>query len=148
MSSPLLIAHAETEDRIARCFPVMSQLRPHIPEADFVGRIQRQQQSGYRLAYLEADAIVRAVAGYRLGENLFSGRYCYVDDLVTDEHHRSHGHGRALFDWLVALAREAGCQSFELDSGVQRFDAHRFYLTQRMKISSHHFSLPLGDGGR
>ncbi|MGZ5001726.1 MAG: GNAT family N-acetyltransferase, partial [Chthoniobacterales bacterium] len=30
-----------------------------------------------------------------------------------------------------------------LDSGVQRFDAHRFYLMKRMKISSHHFSLEL-----
>ncbi|MGZ5023946.1 MAG: GNAT family N-acetyltransferase, partial [Chthoniobacterales bacterium] len=30
-----------------------------------------------------------------------------------------------------------------LDSGVQRFDAHRFYLMKRMKISSHHFVLDL-----
>jgi GNAT superfamily N-acetyltransferase len=146
MPSQLIIAHAETEGSIARCFPVMSQLRPHIPEADFVGRVLRQQQSGYRLAYVEADSCVHAVAGYRLGENLFSGRFCYVDDLVTDEHHRSHGFGRALFDWLVNRAREAGCQQFELDSGVQRFAAHRFYLTQRMSISSHHFSMSLGDG--
>jgi len=30
-----------------------------------------------------------------------------------------------------------------LDSGVQRFSAHRFYLSKRMEISSHHFSLKL-----
>jgi hypothetical protein len=29
----------------------------------------------------------------------------------------------------------------ELDSGVQRHDAHRFYLTNRMVISSYHFRL-------
>jgi hypothetical protein len=43
----------------------------------------------------------------------------------------------------VAEARAAGCIKLELDSGVQRFAAHRFYLTKRMIISSHHFSLEL-----
>jgi hypothetical protein len=48
-----------------------------------------------------------------------------------------------LFDWLVAQAREHGCARLELDSGVQRFRAHRFYLMKRMEISSHHFMLKL-----
>ena len=142
------IAHATDAESVARCFPVMSQLRPHIAESDFVPRVQRQQREGYRLAYLESDSQVRAVAGYRLEERLVSGRMCYVDDLVTDEHHRSCGFGRALFEWLVERARDAGCETFELDSGVQRFDAHRFYLTHRMRISSHHFSMSLADRGK
>jgi hypothetical protein len=33
----------------------------------------------------------------------------------------------------------------ELDSGVQRFAAHRFYFRERMWISRHHFSLELND---
>lgn len=137
------IAHAETEDSILRCFPIMSQLRPHIQESAFVERVTRQQQQGYRLAYLEAGGQIRAVAGYRFSENLAWGRFCYVDDLVTDLDSRSEGFGRALFDWLVARARDAGCEQFHLDSGVQRFDAHRFYLARRMAISSHHFSMSL-----
>jgi hypothetical protein len=67
--------------------------------------------------------------GYRIMESLYAGRFCYVDDLVTDQTARSLGYGGALFDWLVAEARAAGCGRLELDSGVQRFDAHRFYLT-------------------
>ena len=30
-----------------------------------------------------------------------------------------------------------------LDSGVQRFDAHRFCLRNKMRISSHHFWMPI-----
>lgn len=41
------------------------------------------------------------------------------------------------------LAREKDYDQFHLDSGVQRFGAHRFYLTKRMDISSHHFALRL-----
>ena len=75
---------------------------------------------------------------------LFHGRLLYVEDLVTREADRSAGYGGKLFDWLVQQARAHQCDHFELDSGVQRFDAHRFYLMKRMKIASHHFSLQLG----
>jgi GNAT superfamily N-acetyltransferase len=137
------IQMAETDGEVAACHPVMFQLRPHIPADTFVARVRVQEQNGYRLAFLEDEGVVRAVAGFRFVENLYSGRNLYVDDLVTDEHSRSSGHGKALFDWLVAKARAEGCQTLELDSGVQRFDAHRFYLVQRMLITAHHFRLTL-----
>jgi GNAT superfamily N-acetyltransferase len=138
------ITEALTTEEIARCFPVMRQLRTHFEnEKTFVEQVERQRAGGYRMAFLEDENDVRAVAGYRMMESLFAGRFCYVDDLVTDEAGRSLGFGGALFDWLVAEARAAGCAKLELDSGVQRFDAHRFYLTKRMIISSHHFSLEL-----
>ena len=139
------IAEAKTPEEVARCFPVMQQLRTHFKnERIFLEQVDRQRPAGFRMAFLEDEAgQIRAVAGYRMSESLFAGRFCYVDDLVTDESARSLGHGGALFDWLVAEARTAGCQKLELDSGVQRFAAHRFYLTKRMIIASHHFSLEL-----
>ena len=138
------IAEAKTRAEVARCFPVMRQLRTHFEdEKRFVEQVERQRSDGFRLAFLEDEGVVRAVAGYRMSESLFAGRFCYVDDLSTDEAGRSLGYGGALFDWLVAEARAAGCGKLELDSGVQRFAAHRFYLTKRMIISSHHFSLEL-----
>ncbi len=138
------IAEALTRAEILRCFPVMRQLRTHCKDEEkFVEQVERQRAAGYRLAFLEDGSAVRAVAGYRMMESLYAGRFCYVDDLVTDATGRSLGQGGALFDWLVAEARVAGCGKLELDSGVQRFAAHRFYLTKRMIISSHHFSLDL-----
>lgn len=141
---PSKIAEAETREEVARCFPVMRQLRTHFAEEQtFVAQVERQREAGYRIAFAEDGKAVRAVAGYRFLESLYAGRFCYVDDLVTDEAGRSLGYGGELFDWLVAAARAAGCGRLELDSGVQRFAAHRFYLTKRMFISSHHFSLEL-----
>jgi GNAT superfamily N-acetyltransferase len=138
-----MIRLATTDDEVQRCFPVMQQLRTHLREQDFLATIRRQEAGGFRLAFLEDDGHVRAVAGFRVMDNLFSGRVLYIDDLVTDEAARSRGHGAALLAWLVEQARSADCRSLELDSGVQRFDAHRFYLTNRMAISAHHFRLVL-----
>lgn len=84
---------------------------------------------------------MRAVAGYRYLESLISGKFLYVDDLVTRAADRSRGFGKQILEWLISEARAHGCENLELDSGVQRFDAHRFYLTNRMNIASYHFRL-------
>ncbi|PZN34480.1 MAG: GNAT family N-acetyltransferase [Proteobacteria bacterium] len=138
-----VIRLAQTDEDIARCHPVMRQLRPHLEASQLVAAVRRQAAQGYRLALREQHGRVVAVAGWRIFDNLMSGRVLYVDDLVSDADARSQGHGAAMFDWLVQRAREAGCRTLELDSGVQRFAAHRFYLRQRMVISSHHFRLSL-----
>jgi GNAT superfamily N-acetyltransferase len=138
------IAIAQTSADVGRCHEVMRELRPHfIKREKFVERVRRQQREGYLLAFVEAGDEIRGVAGYRFLESLFSGRFMYVDDLVTRERDRSAGYGGKLFDWLVQQARANNCANLELDSGVQRFDAHRFYFVKRMKISSYHFALPL-----
>ena len=55
------IAVAGTPKEIARCFPVMRELRTHIvDEKEFVERVQRQQKQGYQLAFLESEGEIRA----------------------------------------------------------------------------------------
>ena len=139
--SSIQIARSDAD--IARCFAVMKQLRPELQETEFVGRVRLQEKGGYSLAFLEDDGEVRAAAGFRFIDNLVRGRVLYVDDLVTDAAHRSRGHGAMMMTWLVGRAKSERCRSLELDSGVQRFEAHRFYLANRMIISSHHFRLPV-----
>ncbi len=136
------IAFAESDIDIERCFPIMVELRTALTPDGFVARVQRQRDLyGFKLAYLEDGGEVKAVAGFRVMENLAWGKFLYVDDLVTAAAARSQGYGDKLFDWLLDYARAEGCEQLHLDSGVQRFEAHRFYLRKRMSISSHHFAM-------
>jgi GNAT superfamily N-acetyltransferase len=142
MSRNIAIANSISE--IKDCFPVMKELRSHLELPDFVDRVHRQQQLfNYQLAYLQVDKIACAVAGFRISESLAWHKFMYVDDLVSRSDNRSQGYGSELFNWLVDYARAENCQQLNLDSGVQRFAAHRFYLRHRMEISSHHFTLHL-----
>lgn len=134
---------AETDEEIARCFGVMFHLRPHLREAEFVARVRAQQAEGYRLAYVEDDGTVVAVAGYRVMQMLATGKTMYVDDLVADEARRSRGYGKALLDWLQQQARAEGCETFSLDSGTHRQEAHAFYFRERMRVTSFHFAKKL-----
>lgn len=124
-------------------WPVVAQLRDHLDEAGFVSQARRQFAEGWHAVAVFQDGAPRAFAGWRVQEMLAHGRMLYVDDLVTDAHVRSGGHGKALLDWLKAEARRQGCRKLELDSGTQRHGAHAFYLRERMRISAHHFSIDL-----
>jgi GNAT superfamily N-acetyltransferase len=139
----VLVQLATSDAQILKCFATLSQLRLHLKQETFLDQIHRQQQDGYQLAFIEIDDCAIAVAGFHIAECLASGRFLYVYDLIVDESVRSQQYGQRLFDWLVAYAKSHNCNELNLDSGVQRFDAHRFYLRQRMNISAHHFSLPL-----
>jgi len=131
---------ATTKADIMRCFPVMAELRPHLVEGEFFERIRRQQKkSGYQLAFLEDSSAVKAVSGFRVTECLWSGKFFYVDDLVSAAGARNQGWGQRMMDWLFQRARQEGCREFHLDSGVQRFEAHGFYLKNRLHIVAYHF---------
>jgi GNAT superfamily N-acetyltransferase len=135
-----VIGKAESDADIAACYDVMSELRPHLRRDAFVPTVRAMQKDGLRLACVRDGGRVVAVAGYRISTNLFCGRHLYVDDLVTAESERSKGHGRALLAWLRALAVQADCDEFHLDSGVQRKRAHQFYLREGLELAGYHFS--------
>jgi GNAT superfamily N-acetyltransferase len=129
---------------LAAVYPVVRQLRPHLSEEAFIAQAERQFAGGYEAAGGFQDGRAVSFAGYRVIETLFSGLHMYVDDLVTDETCRSTGCGAAMMNWLVAEAKNRGCQCLELDSGTHRHAAHRFYFRHGMHISSFHFRMMLG----
>lgn len=139
---------AESDADIARCWPVIAELRPHLADADdLVARVRRQQREGYRLAFVESEGRAVACAGFRAIEMLSRGRHLYVDDLATLESERSKGHGERLLAWLRALAKEEGCARLHLDSGTQRRQAHKFYFRNGLTVDAFHFGMGLDEGG-
>ena len=136
---------ADSDADLRHCFPVARQLRTYFDQEEaFVTQARRQMANErWRLAFVEDEGEVVALAGFRLLECLHSGKTLYVDDLVTREDRRSKGHGETLMRWLEDRARKAGCQTFSLDSGTQRTEAHRFYFRMGMVIPSFHFAKKL-----
>ncbi len=144
MNPPVLqIRPSETASDLARCFPVLRELRPHLSPDTFLATMKRMREGGYHLVMGESAGDVTAVAGYRFAEHLARGLYLYVDDLVTLHTHKRRGYGAQLLAWLAEKARESGCAELHLDSGIQRMDAHAFYERLGLKFSSKHYSLKL-----
>ena len=136
---------AVDDPRWATALPVLQELRPHLDAAALCSVYAEGHPHGYRfLAAFDAERCL-GVAGYRVLATAATVRKLYVDDLVTAASGRSAGVGHALLAELERRARDAGCTVLDLDSGVQRHHAHRFYFRERMRISSHHFAKSLED---
>ena len=148
MSAIRIVDIADAEGRIvesdwlARAERVHRELRPHLPE-DYIGKMRRVLAGGARMSVAVRDDAVVGVAVHRIHENTFDGVQMYCDDLVTNADARSSGVGAALMRHMETLAREAGCAKFNLDSGTQRQQAHKFYFREGMVITSFHFAKPL-----
>jgi GNAT superfamily N-acetyltransferase len=135
---------AQTDADIVSCFDTIHQLRSHLSLDEFLARVRRQQKDGYRLACIVADGRVVATAGYRISEKLSCGRFLFVDDLVTEQSQRSRGYGAQLLSWLRMQAAAAGCSRLQLDTGVQRTDAQRFYEREGMDRVAYHYESKIG----
>ncbi len=123
--------------------PVLRELRPDLTAAALEKVLAQGAPQGLRFLGAFADERCLGVAGWRLMVTTSVLRKLYVDDLVATGRARSQGVGATLLRELERRAREAGCRALELDSGVQRFAAHRFYLRERMDINAHHFAKTL-----
>jgi GNAT superfamily N-acetyltransferase len=117
---------------------VHRQLRPHLP-GDYVGRMRQVFAGGAEMAVAVVGGKVAGVTVFRVLEKTHSGRDLYCDDLVTDAGQRSSGVGHALMEYMQKVCRERSCDTFSLDSGTQRQQAHKFYFREGMTITSFHF---------
>lgn len=134
---------AHTDNDILKCFKVIKELRPHLKEENFVSLVKKMMTEGYELAYIEENNIAVAAVGFRYLQLLYNGTQYYIDDLTTLPESRGKGYAGKLLDYVETVAREKGFGAVTLDSGHQRFDAHRLYLNKGFKIVAHHFSKTL-----
>lgn len=125
--------------RLEAALPVLRELRDHLDQAAAAERYELAHPEGLQIAAVFDGDDCRAVAGYRIYTDMTSGRHMYVDDLVTASKWRSHGYGKLLNAYLAEKARNEGCGSIQLDSWVQRKEAHRFYFRERYTIAGFHF---------
>ena len=135
------IQTAQTDTEILKCWKALHELRPHLIAEQFPSLIKNMQTEGYQLAFIEGEnGYAASVIGFRYLQFTFNGKHFYIDDLSTLPEARGKGHGGALIDHVCALAKQKGYHYVTLDSGHQRFDAHRLYLNKGFTIASHHFS--------
>lgn len=142
MSEPNIREIQPDEDAVA--YPAIVELRPQVGSLEqFKTTIARQRERGYRMVGIFEEGVedAAAVVGFSTSQKLAWGSYLYVEDTSTHPDHQRKGYANKLFEWVIEEARRLGVDQMHLDSGVQRFGAHRLYIRSGMRISSHHFQI-------
>ena len=93
----------------------------------------------------DAGALIGFCTAYVEFSSVRFGRRCWVEDLAVDPERRSQGVGAALLDAAKDWARAAGATHLELDSGLARAEAHRFYEREGATRQSYTFGWELSE---
>ena len=134
------IKTVSSEKDILKTWDAMQLLRPHLKQDEYVNLIKDMFSEGYNMAYIEENGKAVSVIGFRQLQFLFNGRHIYIDDLSTLTAYRGKGYGGKLIDYVSNLAKEKGYEVVTLDSGYQRYPAHRLYMNKGFVIVGYHFS--------
>jgi GNAT superfamily N-acetyltransferase len=87
--------------------------------------------------------LVGVISAYLDLNSVRYGLRCWVEDLAVDPSRRSAGIGKALLDAAKQWARERGATHLELDSGLARRDAQRFYEREEPTTKGYSYSWAL-----
>ncbi len=73
------------------------------------------------------DELLGFATGYLELNSVRFGQRCWIEDLAVSPEHRSEGVGGRLLDAVGDWARDRGATHLELDTGLDREAAQRFY---------------------
>ncbi len=108
--------------------------RGYTPERAREGVRYCTESSQADILLAEVDGVIVGLATVYVDfPSIRFGVRCYLQDLVVASTSRGEGIGRLLLDAATDWARERGCSHLQLDSGLGRKDAHRFYLANGME---------------
>lgn len=60
----------------------------------------------------------------------YVGTSCEPDHVYIDEEQRGKGVGKKVFEWIYIYAKNKGCEASELNSYVENYPSHKFYLNE------------------
>lgn len=69
----------------------------------------------------------------------YAGRACEVDHIYIQDDYQRKGVGRALFEFIHEYASSKNCETMELNSYVENFGSHKFYMNLGYIIRGYHF---------
>jgi GNAT superfamily N-acetyltransferase len=101
------------------------------------------ERSTVLVAEATGDQLVGFITAYLDLNSVRFGMRCWVEDLAVDPAHRSEGIGKGLLDAAKRWAVQHGATHLELDTGLARTSARRFYEREAPSAEGRSYSWQL-----
>ncbi|MGA8855206.1 MAG: GNAT family N-acetyltransferase [Christiangramia sp.] len=69
----------------------------------------------------------------------YAGKSCEPDHIFISKEFQGKGIGKSLFAFIEEYAASKNCETLELNSYVENFGSHKFYMNQGYVIRGYHF---------
>ncbi len=138
------IVECTSEEQLDAACKLLTQMYPERSQAMVKQEVQQMlSEGGWRVMGIFEDNQCVATLLVHVGHRLYSGKFIRMDSMVIDENLRSRGLGKKIFDWVQAEGKRLNCQKLLLDSYVENYDGHRFFLREGMAIRGYHINKAL-----
>ena len=107
-----------------------AEQKSHPSTGDYQHTLERIQSTpGLELLVVEEAGEAAGLMELLIMPNLSHNAlpWAYIEGLIVDARFRRKGLGKALVQYAINRAREAGCYKITLSSNKKRLEAHRFY---------------------
>ena len=110
-----------------------------IDEALLRARFQEMFSQNYECfgVYFKDELI--GVFGLWFTTRHYCGKSCEPDHIYIHREYQNKGIGNEILDFIFRYAKEKGCETSELNSYVQNFRSHKFYMNHGYVIKGYHF---------
>ncbi len=120
--------------------PFLQQLNNgHISEETLKERALEMATQNYECLGIFDAAELIGVCGMWFQTRHYAGRSCEIDHVIIDDGYRNQGIGGKMMDFIYDYARKEECNWVELNTYVDNFPSHKFYINQDFMAKGYHF---------
>jgi hypothetical protein len=123
-----------------RVLPFVLELGEYqIDEALLRARFQEMFSQNYECFGVFLNDELIGVFGLWFMTRHYAGKSCEPDHVIIKPEYQNKGIGNEIFEFIFRYAKEKGCETSELNSYVQNFRSHKFYMNHGYVIKGYHF---------
>ncbi|WP_238388441.1 GNAT family N-acetyltransferase [Christiangramia aestuarii] len=128
------------KEDFALVLPYLKKLYEVPPADDILGkRLLEMFDQNYECFGIYKEDRLIGVFGLWFMTRHYAGRSCEVDHIFIEEAEQGRGVGKTLLAYIHKYAAAKGCETMELNSYVENFRSHKFYMELGYIIRGYHF---------
>jgi hypothetical protein len=108
-------------------------------EALLIARFEEMLTQNYECFGVYFKDEIIGVFGLWFMTRHYAGKSCETDHIYIKSEYQNRGFGKEIFEFIFRYSREKGCEASELNSYVQNFRSHKFYMNHGFIIKGYHF---------
>lgn len=128
------------KSQINSVIPLIQKLSDNkTSEAVLKQRFAEMVTQNYECAVLYDGEKLIGVAGMWFCTRHYSGRSVELDHVFIEDGYRRKGLGKQFMKCIYDYVGQKGCQAVELNTYVQNYPSHKFYMNEGFEILGYHF---------
>ena len=126
--------------QINSIIPLVQKLNNHkVTEAVLKQRFSEMVTQNYECAAIYDGEKLIGIAGMWFCTRHYSGRSVELDHVFIDDGYRKKGLGKQFMKCIYDYVALKGYQTIELNTYVQNYPSHKFYMNEGFEILGYHF---------